>query len=119
MSCAFDFVPVHIFTCYLAPYNTKEVAETLSRLKGIVNSILERVKSSKIIIMGDFNQYRVDLTNYLQLKGIIPAIDEGTTTHRLGGHLDQIFSNLPLAEAAVDDRVGFTDHSSLLATFKF
>ena len=70
MSAAYNFVPVHIITVYLAPYHTKEVEESKNRLKHLVSSILDRVRTSRILIMGDFNHHRVEVTNFLQLKGL-------------------------------------------------
>ena len=61
MSAAYNFVPVHIITVYLAPYHTKEVEESKNRLKHLVSSILDRVKTSRILVMGDFNHHRVEV----------------------------------------------------------
>ena len=62
--------------------------------------------------MGDFNHHRVEVTNFLQLKGLSPILPEGTATHAGGSHLDQAFTNLELVEAQCHD-VNFTDHKAI------
>ena len=112
MSAAYNFVPVHIITVYLAPYHTKEVEESKNRLKHLVSSILDRVRTSRILVMGDFNHHRVEVTNFLQLKGLTPILPEGTSSHAGGSHLDQAFTNLELVEAQCHD-VNFTNHKAI------
>ena len=62
--------------------------------------------------MGDFNHHRVEVTNFLQLKGMTLILPEGTPTHAGGSHLDQAFTNFELVEAQCHE-VNFTDHKAI------
>jgi hypothetical protein len=47
------------------------------------------------------------------------AIPEGTKTHKDGGHLDQVFSNIDLNVEALLDKTLMTDHQTFKITIPF
>ena len=89
-----DRVPVHFITCYLQPWDQRHTRKTLRRLLHIIDEVNERISSSRFIFAGDFNELREETEQLLIQRGLQTLLPTGATTHRAGGQLDQIFSNM-------------------------
>lgn len=79
--------------------------------------IIDRLPKSRVIVVGDFNNMTEQARQICRQKGLTSLIND-TPTHRQGGMLDQIFTNIPCAEAEVMD-ASFTDHKVIKVQFKF
>ena len=90
----FSHVPVHFVCCYIEQKNKWAADLSLYKLKHLISSIFSRTPSSRVIVMGDFNNRREEVDQFLRSKGIIPILDPNIPTHNLGGQLDQVFSNM-------------------------
>jgi hypothetical protein len=58
----------------------------------------------------------------LQPLDFAPALEQGTETHRLGGHLDQVFArNMEIGEVVLSDGYSdeVSDHKCLKVILKF
>ena len=81
----------------------------IPKLHGLVRSILGRAPSSRIVVIGDFNEFRAEITTTMEAFGLKAILEEGVKTHSAGGHLDQFFSNLECDSVTAAD-APFTDH---------
>ncbi len=87
--------------------------ETIIRLEKIVERLLTQLPTSRILVVGDFNEKRADMQKALARHRLLPVLEEGTATHKAGGHLDQILTNTQLHWTFAD--VGLrTDHRSFV-----
>ena len=57
----------------------------------IVRDIVHQDPNALIVVCGDFNNHMDSVIEQLQPLDFAPALEQGTETHRLGGHLDQVF----------------------------
>ena len=89
----------------------------MGKIKQVVELILWRLPTSRVIIAGDFNDARDEIARYLSTKGIAPHLQEELPTNNRGGHLDQVFSNMTCDAVWVAD-ADFTDHVVVSATFR-
>ena len=100
---------LNIFSVYLQPSDGIHTNETILRLEKIVNRLLTQLPTSRILVVGDFNEKRTDMQKALARHRLLPVLEEGTATHKAGGHLDQILTNTQLHWTFAD--VGLrTDH---------
>ena len=82
---------------------------------------MKQDKNAKVIVCGDFNKQLPIVARELQKLKFTAAFNQGTVTHKQGGHLDQVFvKNLTIRSAATNngyiDEV--SDHKSLRVTLK-
>ena len=96
--------------------------ERAKRVTDIVRDILRQDAKAAVVVCGDFNNHMTHITSELTKCGFKAAINPDTATHRLGGHLDQVFAkNIEIINAMVND--GFddeiTDHKCLKVTLGF
>jgi endonuclease/exonuclease/phosphatase family metal-dependent hydrolase len=87
-----------------------------------VRDILRQDAKASVVVCGDFNNHMHHMTSELTKCGFKAAINPDTATHRLGGHLDQVFAkNIDITNAMVNE--GFdaeiTDHKCLKVTLGF
>jgi endonuclease/exonuclease/phosphatase (EEP) superfamily protein YafD len=73
------------------------------------------------VVSGDFNNHISHMYQQLFFLGFQRALDPDVITHKLGGHLDQIFARgIEITNAVVND--GFdhqiTDHKCLLVSLR-
>ena len=110
-SVAIDYVPIHIISCYLQPQDRRHTTESINRLLFIIEDVTRRIPSSRFIILGNFNENRQEVERVLRSKNFAPLIIDGTPTHRLGGHLDQVFSNFGGTSEII--QIDFSDHVAI------
>ena len=104
---------LNIFSVYLQPGDGVHTNETIIRLEKIVDRLLTQLPTSRILVVGDFNEKRADMQKALARHRLLPVLEEGTATHKAGGHLDQILTNTQLPWTFAD--VGLrTDHKSFV-----
>ena len=72
ISPAYQFVPLHIFCCYLQPNNKPSTDQTFARLKHAVQGVLSRIPSSRIVIVGDFNERIQEISDWAMKVGLTP-----------------------------------------------
>lgn len=63
-----------------------------------------------VLMCGDFNKNLKDYSKLAEKFGLNPVLSEGTTTHKGGNHLDQIFTNLEHKSYELTDWQDTTDH---------
>ena len=88
----------------------------------IIKDIIKQNVNSAIVVCGDFNNHFPHMYRELHFLGFTHAIDQRSTTHRLGGHLDQIYARgVDITNALVNDSFdsGVTDHKCLKVSLKF
>ena len=88
----------------------------------IVRDILRQDAKASVVVCGDFNNHMHHITRELTKCGFKSAINPDTATHRLGGHLDQVFAkNIDITNAMVNDSFEdeITDHKCLKVTLGF
>ena len=88
----------------------------------IIKDIIKQNVNSAIVVCGDFNNHISHMYRELHFLGFSHAMDPYTITHRLGGHLDQIFARgVDITNALVNDGFdsGVTDHRCLRVSLKF
>ena len=88
----------------------------------IIKDIIKQNVNSAIVVCGDFNNHLPHMYRELHFLGFSYAMDPHTITHRLGGHLDQIFARgVDITNALVNDGFdsGVTDHRCLRVSLKF
>jgi len=117
VSVAYYSTPVHILCCYLRPDDNARNDGTIARLKHIVDRTLGALPTSKVVIVGDFNERLRDVADALKGNGITQVLPDGTKTHNRGGHLDQAFTNMPCGWSMEEG--DFTDHSMIKQTIRF
>ena len=89
----------------------------VDRLRHILELILDRLPKARVIVAGDFNAMTSRAREICSSKGLKSLIND-TPTHRLGGMLDQIFTNIPSSEAELSD-TELSDHKLIKVQFKF
>ena len=119
MSAAYHHTPIHIITVYVEPQNKKKSDRVVANLLDIVSQILDRLPNSKIIVSGDFNERRKEITEALLKKALNPVLNEGTITHERGNHLDQIFTNLGIMGFWCCSASDMTDHQIIKCQLSF
>ena len=62
------------------------------RVTDIVRDIVKQDPNAPIVVCGDFNNHMDFVVEQLGPMQFTPALEQGTETHRLGGHLDQVFA---------------------------
>jgi hypothetical protein len=90
---------VQKLNCYLEPAEHEFQKERVVRVTDIIKDILRRDFNAAIVVSCDFNNHISHMYRELHFLGFTNAMDPYTITHRLGGHLDQIFaeeSTLPM-----------------------
>ena len=81
--------------------------------------IIQKFKKSRIIVTGDFNFHLPEVGAFLSKIGLLPVFGEGMSTHRDGGALDEVFSNVNVrAKHIVEPPTSLTDHKSLICEFE-
>jgi endonuclease/exonuclease/phosphatase family metal-dependent hydrolase len=113
---------VQILNCYLQPGEDAHLKERAKRVTDIVRDILRQDASAAVVVCGDFNNHMTFVSKELTKCGFTAALDKETSTHTLGGHLDQLFAkNVDITNALVND--GFdkeiTDHKCLKVSLTF
>ena len=113
---------VQILNCYLEPGEENFKVERAKRVIDIVKDIIKQDAGAVVVVCGDFNNHIPHFYREFHFLDFARAIDPRTITHKLGGHLDQIFvRGAEITNALVND--GFdrevTDHKCLKVTLKF
>jgi endonuclease/exonuclease/phosphatase (EEP) superfamily protein YafD len=62
------------------------------RIADIVRDIIRQDLNAPIVVCGDFNNHMDLIVEQLRPLQFDAEIEPGTETHRLGGHLDQVFA---------------------------
>ncbi len=94
---------MHVITCYIPPYTTDYEFKMVNHLQWIVQLIFKKFKKSRIIVMGDFNQYCKPVTKEMKLLGLKPVFTSGIATHKQGGAIDQVFTNIRVLKKEIDE----------------
>jgi endonuclease/exonuclease/phosphatase (EEP) superfamily protein YafD len=74
-----------------------------------------------VVICGDFNKQLQGISKALEELGFTPALRFPTTTHKQGGHLDQIFAkNIDIVESTISENFldDISDHKCLKVTLR-
>ena len=74
-----------------------------------------------IVVCGDFNNHMDFVIEQLQPLDFAPALEQGTETHRLGGHLDQVFArNMEIGAVVMSPEYSdeFSDHRCIKVSLK-
>ena len=74
-----------------------------------------------IVVCGDFNNHMTAVAQELVHLNFAAAFEEGTETHRLGGHLDQVFTrNVDVTNAVTNESYSdqVSDHRCLKVTLR-
>lgn len=117
-SVALHHVPIHFINVYITPQDKDNSDKTLEYLDHIINLIFERHSHSRVIISGDFNERLSEVTAIVGVRGLLPCIEAGTSTHSRGGHLDQVYSNVPcIRTELIPLPVDISDHTQITCTF--
>jgi hypothetical protein len=69
-----------------------------------------------ILIGGDFNQRRKKFSDLATKVGLKQILNEGTSTHVRGNHLDDIYTNLNFSAYTLVE--GMSDHSGILVNLE-
>ena len=112
---------VQILNCYLEPGEQTFQKERARRITEIVDDIYRQDANASVVVCDDFNNHMKHMQTELVRKGFSWAMDPRTITHKLGGHLDQIFTKgVDITNALVNDGFdsGVTDHKCLMVTLK-
>jgi hypothetical protein len=79
LSVALQAVPIHVITCYFQPMQQWHTKESLQRLVAIVDDIKAKSRKSRIVILGDFNELRLETERALAEKGLLPLVEQPLT----------------------------------------
>ena len=112
---------IQVLNCYLEPGEQPHLKERAKRVTDIIKDIIKQDANAALIVCGDFNNHMPHMLRELHFLNFSSAIDQRTITHRLGGHLDQIFTRgVEITNALVND--GFdsavTDHKCIKVSLK-
>ena len=104
---------VHYICLYIPPNNATIADLTLRQTKWILHRIFKIDAQSKVIIAGDLNRVGMKKCAFLESQyQLKPSIDSDTATHKLGGHLDNVWSNLTVTATKLVNQLDFiSDHS--------
>ncbi len=112
---------VQILNCYLEPGNEPFKAERAKRVTDIIKDIIKQDADAAIVVCGDFNNHIHHMYREMHFLKFTFAYDRHTTTHKMGGHLDQIFARgVDITNAVMNDGFdsGVTDHKCLKVSLK-
>ena len=99
---------VQIINCYLEPGEQQFQKDRAKRVTDIVRDIIKQDANAAVVVCGDFNNHIHHMYQQMHGMGFEHAMDPRVITHKLGGHLDQIFAKgVDITNAVVND--GF-DH---------
>ena len=73
---------------YLEPGNDNVVNKRADTVVNLTKDIIRQDQSAKIIVGGDLNGQLSRVSTHLLASGFIPALRQGTPTHRDGNQLD-------------------------------
>jgi hypothetical protein len=73
--------PIHIISCYLAPYLKDEIRMTVNRIKFILVSLFSQCRQFRVILLGDFNFLISDIQEIAKMNHLKEVIEEGVATH--------------------------------------
>ena len=112
---------IQLLNCYLEPGDQQFQKDRAKRVTDIVKDIIKQDANANIVVSGDFNNHINHMYQQLHFLGFQRALDPNTVTHKMGGHLDQIFARgVEITNAVIND--GFdheiTDHKCLKVTLK-
>lgn len=88
LSTAIDNVPIYLLCCYMEPQARQKTNFSIQKLVNIIDSILQRLPSSRIIVAGDLNDRFGEVNDLMIKRNLKPIIPAGIATHNLGGQLD-------------------------------
>ena len=103
---------IQVLNCYLEPGEQPHLKERAKRVTDIIKDIIKQDANAALIVCGDFNNH---------MPHFSCAIEQRTITHKLGGHLDQIFARgVEITNALVNDGFdsGVTEHKCLKVSLK-
>jgi hypothetical protein len=112
---------VQVLNCYLEPDNEPFKAERAKRVTDIVKDIMKQDAEVAIVVYGDFNNHIHHMFREMHFLNFTLAYDKHTTTHKMSGHLDQIFARgvgITNAVMNVGFDIGVTDHKCLKVSLK-
>ena len=79
---------------------------------------MSRLPQSRVVVVGDFNNMMDRADRICEGKGLTGLLEKGTPTHRQGGMLDQIYSNIQGIVVEIEDNP-ISDHKMLKANIRF
>ncbi len=75
---------------------------TLRKLKWHITDIRSIDKDSLIVVAGEFNLVGMEIAEFLERKfRLKPVLSKHQPTHRLGRHLDNIWTNFPTTKVEI------------------
>ena len=87
----------------------------------IIKDIIKQDADAVIVVSGDFNNHAHHMYREMHFLNFTLAYDRHATTHKMGGHLDQIFARgVDITNAVMNDGFdsGVTDHKCLKVSLK-
>ena len=86
---------VHYVTVYTPPNDSEMADITLRQLSWILTRIFFIDKDSLVVVAGDLNKVGMKKSDFLENHfRLTPVIPKGYPTHKLGGHLDNVWTNI-------------------------
>ena len=118
-----DGALVHYITVY-SPPNDSEMAEiTLRHLKWFLTRIFFIDKDTLVVVAGDFNKVGMSKSEFLEQHfkhfKLTPAVGKQQATHKLGGHLDNYLTNIPVTKVELINGLDhISDHTLIQVTLR-
>ena len=91
---------------YLEPGNESVVNKRADAVVNLTKDIIRQDQSAKIIVGGDLNGQLNRVSTHLLASGFIPALRQGTSTHRDGNQLDKLWTrNMAIYNAIIAEPI--------------
>ena len=91
------------------------------RVVDIIRDIIRQDPSTPIVVCGDFKNHMTYIVEQLGPLQFSAAVEQGTETHRQGGHLDQVFArNMEIGKVVLSEGYSdeVSDHKCIRVTLK-
>ena len=100
---------------YIPPKNIDMAEVSLRQIKWILHRIFKTDPKSSVVLAGDLNRIGMAKSDFIEKEfQLTPVLLKTDPTHRLGGHLDNVWTNLPITGTVIHSGLDhITDHSMI------
>jgi hypothetical protein len=92
-----------LISIYITPNNTEMAEVSLRQIKWILHRIFRTDSKSSVVLAGDLNRIGKAKSEFIEKEfHSTPVLQKTDPTHRFGGHLDNVWTNLPTTGAVIN-----------------